>query len=1058
MWGCVVELDRARLQLFVVPPVAEWEGTVDSYDSSAFALTVTTTSGTFPTDIANLLLVRKGSLVRVRSRASQVLTLAENQVAFASGDAVAIYNARLPWPRYQRITGGTVYKDFDIPFPTPWQGELPPTALLKSRIDGSTNDWSEAVYCAVDEAVALDAGDSYINVGSGLISQTWTPGTDGTITGSGDTVTVAYSSSGFRYLKLGLTDPNSTQVARYLPIWVGVSPTVGVTRCDARWDVRAGWVVDLELEGELTLLQYTPAIVVDVETGNVVFFGFIVPTSRELSFERITTAVTLQSALAFSRFLHAYPFVVTDLRDAETPDDWSEVYELTLARALWFLIYWHSTLPEVVNVDLSDAPERDIAGQEFNLGSLPQQVAAICQSAFWQARGARAGGLRVLPDPLFLEEDEWLTISGFDLTDAENLRQAIRVEYGQPVVNQARLSGVYRTLAGDYAPAIVQAPVAPGPWGSPSEVNNLAPEDAAELQLWAGRYVAVENSADTYNVQPGLDVEPAAWRVADLLSGVRVAIERVGLRFAPETLRWVAELAGRSFGLGVGAISLPIPPPVVIPGPSIPPITPPIPPVPPVLDVAVALGYWEGSTFTVKLLEDLTATTWQDIAGSLTSSTHVSIVIFGAHVVAAVDGGVYTYDGIAWTALPAPLGYSYNGRTFLQKSGNYLLLDIWNGWDCYGWVIDTDLATSSLTFAGRQTVPMARHLSWAGSQLHTGHCNLDDDTECESEIVEDEDKVCDISTTIVGDNVAANINLDLDPSDSSCYYYALANCASRMRVENTGGGSNSVNLRFQVLSSQYSVWCDGTWKLSCTITKSVTIPPGGTDYLEGEHTFLLRVTNSGVSVDSRAYAGTGSSNISLQLARVCWEELGKEYIAAGDPVRVWHVDVPLGSEDDPSDYAPACCTFGTDPLEFCPDWADGITVKPDTLMLVDNGANIEVANASNICATPTTSGADTLIDFNTQGRNVVLVGSSLVALNRARDSLLISTDDFVTYSTVSLPSFIGTAFGSVANYGGTYAVVFGTDGVGLYNLSSWTDITGDLALTSPVAGYTSIGA
>lgn len=228
---------------------------------------------------------------------------------------------------------------------------------------------------------------------------------------------------------------------------------VAVTSCSARWDPRQGWTTTLELEGSQTLLQYTPAVLIDADTSEALFFGFIVPSSQAVTFERTTIAVTLQSALTFSRFLHAYPFIVTDLRDASVPDDWSEVYELTLSRALWFLLYWHSTLPEVVNVNLSDAPERDIAGQEFSLGNLPQQVEAVSQSAFWQTRGKRAGGLRVVTDPLFLDSTDWAALTGVDLSDYADLRNAIGVEYALPVVNQVRLSGVYRTVGGTYAPA-----------------------------------------------------------------------------------------------------------------------------------------------------------------------------------------------------------------------------------------------------------------------------------------------------------------------------------------------------------------------------------------------------------------------------------------------------------------------------------------------------------------------------------------------------------------------------------------------------------------------------
>jgi len=541
-----------------------------------FKLTVTTVTGTFPTDIANLVIVHNGNeFARIKSRAGQVLTLAENPVQFLTTSTVAIYDARLPWTRYQRIDDGVVYKDYDIPFPATWQAELPPTAILKARI--SSNPWGEAIYAPTNTTIYLDASGSYANLATGApLSYAWTPGSDGTITGSGATVTCVYTTTGFRYLKLVVTDAHGTASVRYLPVWIGDAQVFdAVTRCNARWDTRQGWTVDLELSGTYPVLQYGPALLVDMATREALFFGFIVPNTMTQTFETTTRTVTLQSALAFSRYLYAYPFLVTGLTGAETPDNWAEVYGLTLARALWFLLYWHSVVPEIVNCDLSGAPTRVISGQEFTLGNLVQQMEAALKSAFWQARGQRAGGFIVDTDPLYLDSADWAALSGVDLSAATTLRAAIEMEYAQPNVSQVRVGGIYRGSGGSFEPALAQAPAYPAAWGNPAEVNGLAPADETELHLWARRYIAAENYAAQYSVQPGLDVDPATTLVADL-PGVRVAIERAQLNFDPRALCWQARLEGRTYGPSVSAVSVPLPPPIVYPPPSLPPLEPPI--------------------------------------------------------------------------------------------------------------------------------------------------------------------------------------------------------------------------------------------------------------------------------------------------------------------------------------------------------------------------------------------------------------------------------------------------------------------------------------------------
>lgn len=572
-----MNLDQARLQLLCVPATPLWTGTVDTYNVDGFELTVTTVSGAFPTDIANLLIVHNGSeLARIKSRAGQVLTLAENPVQFLQTLPVAIYNARLPWTRYQRINDGVVYKDYDIAFPATWQAELPPTALIKARV--SSNPWGEAVYAATGETIYLDASASYANLATGApLSYTWAPGSGGAITGSGAMVTCVYSTTGFRYLKLIVTDAHGTSSARYLPVWIGDAQVFSaVTRCDARWDARQGWTVDLELHGAEAVLQYSPALLIDMATREALFFGFIVPNSHTQTFETTTRAVTLQSALAFSRYLYAYPFLVTGLTGAETPDNWAEVYGLTLARAAWFLLFWHSVLPEIVNCDLSLAPTRAISGQEFTLGNLVQQIEAVLKSAFWQARGRRTGGFVVATDPLYLDSADWAALSGVDLSAATALREAIEMQYAQPNVSQVRVGGVYRGSGGSFQPALAQAPAYPAAWGNPTEVNGLAPANETELHLWARRYIAAENYAAQYSARPGVDVDPATTLVADLPGGVRVAIERAQLNFDPRALRWQASLEGRTYGPSVSAVSVPLPPPIVYPPPSTPPLLPPI--------------------------------------------------------------------------------------------------------------------------------------------------------------------------------------------------------------------------------------------------------------------------------------------------------------------------------------------------------------------------------------------------------------------------------------------------------------------------------------------------
>ena len=509
-----VSLTKSRLGLLVADPTALWTGTVSAWDSATMILTVSTVSGALSVSMEHLLLVHAGAAlhrVRVVTPGSNTIKLAETSTEFTSGDTLAIYDARLPWPRYQRIVDSNVYKDYDVGFPATWQAHLPPIA----RINVSGDE--EAIWCAVGESVYVSGdGDAQLDDGA-PVTYAWDPGAGGTaVTPTAQNTYVSWSSGGFRYLKLTVTDAHGTESKHYQPVWVGHTPHTQITECSARWHLMSGWEVELTLVDPPSHLKYSPAAVVDLENGAVVFFGFLMQDTRRSNFERGIYRYRLLPALAFSRYLHSYPLIVESITGAETPDNWAEVYGLTLARAMWFLLYWHSTLSEVANVQFSSSEAaRAIAGQEFSAGAVSAQFDALAKSAFWAIWGRRGGGLYVAVNPLYRDSADWDALGSLAL-GSTHLHEEIAIEYAEPQISEMRLAGIYRSAAGEFAPVIVRAPSAPEPWGTPAELTGLAPEDAAELRLWAGRRVGIENHADCYTIQPTVWFEPGSPALVDL--------------------------------------------------------------------------------------------------------------------------------------------------------------------------------------------------------------------------------------------------------------------------------------------------------------------------------------------------------------------------------------------------------------------------------------------------------------------------------------------------------------------------------------------------------------
>ena len=447
-----MNLSPARIGLLVAPATPAYTGIVSTY--TGYTLTLTTSVGSALASATNLLLyAAAGHAARVRyiTGLCNVLVLAENPATFTAGDTVTLYNWHWPWPRYQRLTeDGTVYKDYDVAFPTPWQRLLPPTPVVTANDAG-------AVWTPAATSVSCAAGSSYGNLtGATPLTYVWDAGTGGTITGSGASVTAAWSTAGFRYLACTVTDAYSSPAYRYLPVWVGGTPDA-ILSCQARWSLeRGGW--DISLAGYMAYTWGQPAAVVDLDTCEVLFCGYLIPESAQQTFDAVSYRYRLLSALAFSRYLHAYPFLVKDLTSGD-PTSWEQIPDLTLARALWYLLYWHSTVPEVANITLTQG--RSIAGQEFRAGDLVAQVNALAQSAFYALRDTGDGSMTIGTHPLYLDGTAWAALPALDLSDPGNHREQLTWEPPDPRISEARLGGVYRAPGGDYAPAIVRAPTAP---------------------------------------------------------------------------------------------------------------------------------------------------------------------------------------------------------------------------------------------------------------------------------------------------------------------------------------------------------------------------------------------------------------------------------------------------------------------------------------------------------------------------------------------------------------------------------------------------------------------
>lgn len=565
-----------RVGAYIFPPTSLWAGTVSSYDAATFTLVVATTGGNLANVAAGMAVLVSGTAryVRIKSldAGTSTLVLAENPLALTAGEALIIYGARFPFTRYQRvITDGTVYKDWDIAWPGQYAA-MPPRPVVVP----------EVVVADVDEDVTISALSSAAMSPSGAISSYgWSAGTDGVITGSGGSVSVHYTSAGFRYLRASVTDDQGTVAYRYIPCWIGLEPTP-TTGVSLNWRPGNGWQADIEIEIPLSYtysrrsafpLQRSPVALADLDTGDVLFYGFVHPQGLTYTYERERLRFTALSPLAYLNTLYSYPFLVATAA-LGAADEWAEVYSLTLQRAIWYLLYWHSNITQLANV-FFESTDRSIEGQEFSAGTLLAQLTEVSKAAFWQPRGWRTGGFSVVVDPLYnslFSSLATLTLNAADV--AGEITRDLAMDW----ISEARLMGIY--YAGGWVPLIVRAPAHPEDIGRPEEITGLAPLNSTELRSWASRHLALAQEPN-YRLDALVDVDPAAVYRLVLPDATAIAPETVRCSHNAEGLHWSVSVDGRSFGSDVTTTDEDPPPEVIVPPPDYPPIEPPVPPIPP---------------------------------------------------------------------------------------------------------------------------------------------------------------------------------------------------------------------------------------------------------------------------------------------------------------------------------------------------------------------------------------------------------------------------------------------------------------------------------------------
>lgn len=574
-----------------------------------------------------------------------------------------------------RVGGAVIYQDWDITY-----NSLGASDDARSHADQKPVGIVEpaALWADVNEVIPFDSSESYATYYGypgggprrrGTVADpgghAWDAGTDGVVGGAGSAVNVHWTSAGFRYLKYTVTDTVPTLAGvsqvRYIPSWIGITPETKVTRCMATWRKNNGCQVDITYQYTTPIpesrLMYSQCAVVDLETDEVLFIGFVWPESVRYNFERGEASFTILSDLAY---LNNIPGDSMRLQGQEgSPTQWWLGYSPSLGSnvagnfdwlnvwrgALW-MIRNHSNYLELANVRMPTDPleptaisdDRKEYIRDYTAGTLLQQLVKWGDSFRFVLYGRRLGGFDALLDPLYSATitsaaDDALTQ---DLTDAQML---VSVDYQKPVhqMDELRASGFYHTgdpSAGfSFDPIIIRSPSKPDVYGNVNELSELLATANTtskgtytgyqEMLIWAGRHIGLANTSYRYTLKPSLDIEIPLLMFVDFpdtpgaLTQTRIAIEEQRWNFVAQSLRWDFDVVGRTFGTTYDAAIEPVP---TAPGTPVSPTDPLPTPITNYGDGnVVAWAATETSTGDIKIYytgDFLDASpTWTDITG-----------------------------------------------------------------------------------------------------------------------------------------------------------------------------------------------------------------------------------------------------------------------------------------------------------------------------------------------------------------------------------------------------------------------------------------------------------
>jgi hypothetical protein len=536
-----------RFKLYAYQPVCVWSGELPfAHAQGAESLSVETLTGN-GSDVTAGMTCRvttaggaskmKPSKVRAKDWTPLVLItgtldVAENAIDWDAGDKVYVYRFWELGPRVPVIDQdtGAISKDGD----TTWSSDnaaQPPVANAGPAVVATLSGGQADV-------VFSDEGSFVVPSGGAVTSYEWDAlgGSPAVQAGAENTSTVTYryTSAGYYYVSLTVTDANGETDVKYVPVIIDDGTLdLGYVTLGRRDGDKSGWRLSFNLEtltddviNTIDDYLYDGALIIlvsqdDDQQADEAFVDNRAETryvgwcaSDQLRRDALNRTVSFD-VVSSNELISNIPAYPIGIRDEAAPSDWYGLTDLSIDSVVVHILRWHSTVLQVCDyIPIGDWTDRARPGENCKADSLLDQIDDVLRACFANLRCDRQGILRATRDYWHLSDTEKAARDTLFTLAKSHIISVSFTDPHQASVREVRLGGTEGTNA-----YLSGAPPSPLDGGRPGEVMNLAPKTQSELNRWAGQDLAIKNWQKPIRVEMAGEFDVADPALCEILDG-----------------------------------------------------------------------------------------------------------------------------------------------------------------------------------------------------------------------------------------------------------------------------------------------------------------------------------------------------------------------------------------------------------------------------------------------------------------------------------------------------------------------------------------------------------